>query len=233
MAVYVTGDTHSDIDIRKLNTREFPEQSKLTKNDYVIIAGDFGLVWRNSKDEMYWRKWYDDKNFTTLVVDGNHENFDLLEQFPVEEFKGGKVRRISDSILQLMRGEVYDIEGKKWFVMGGAYSYDKAYRKEGISWWKQEMPSEEEKNNAIRNLMRLGWEVDYVVTHTGPYEVAMEAMNWDIDDSSDLNLEYFFSMIADKLRFNKWYLGHWHIDKNITRKGKKYRVLYNEIEKVI
>ena len=63
--IYITGDTHQNIDISKLNTKNFPEQKELTKSDYVIICGDFGMVWNNSKEEMYWRKWLEKKNFTT------------------------------------------------------------------------------------------------------------------------------------------------------------------------
>ena len=45
MSVYVTGDTHGDIDWSKLNTTHFPEQKDLTEDDLVIIAGDFGGLW--------------------------------------------------------------------------------------------------------------------------------------------------------------------------------------------
>jgi predicted phosphodiesterase len=75
--IYVCGDTHIPIDIFKLSVGNFPEQKQMTKDDYIIIAGDFGGVWNNSKEELYWRKWLNDKNFTTLFVDGNHENFEL------------------------------------------------------------------------------------------------------------------------------------------------------------
>mgnify|MGYP002975395777 CR=1 FL=1 len=48
--IYVTGDTHANIDIAKLNTTKFPQQKELTKNDFVIICGDFGLCWDASRD---------------------------------------------------------------------------------------------------------------------------------------------------------------------------------------
>ena len=76
--IYVTGDTHANLDISKLSTKKFPQQRELTKDDYVIVAGDFGLVWDGSGREIYWQDWLADKNFTTLFVDGNHENFDIL-----------------------------------------------------------------------------------------------------------------------------------------------------------
>lgn len=82
--VYVTGDTHIPIDISKLNTTNFPEQRNMTKDDYVIILGDFGLIWKSEQDgeELYWTKWLNEKNFTTLFLDGNHENHDILNKYP-------------------------------------------------------------------------------------------------------------------------------------------------------
>ena len=88
--IYVTGDTHANIDIEKLNTTKFPQQKNLTKDDYLIICGDFGLCWDGSRREMWWQDWLTAKNFTTLWIDGNHENFDMLYQFPL---KSGKLHR--------------------------------------------------------------------------------------------------------------------------------------------
>lgn len=42
--IFITGDVHGEIDIHKLNTKNFPIQRELTKDDYVMVAGDFGLV---------------------------------------------------------------------------------------------------------------------------------------------------------------------------------------------
>lgn len=96
--IYVTGDTHANIDIEKLNTTKFPQQKTLTKDDYLIICGDFGLCWDGSRREMWWQDWLTAKNFTTLWIDGNHENFDMLYQFPLEDRFGGKVRQIAPDI---------------------------------------------------------------------------------------------------------------------------------------
>ncbi len=54
--IYITGDVHIPVDIKKLSTKNFPKQKELTKNDYVIILGDFGGVWNNGNEELYWRK---------------------------------------------------------------------------------------------------------------------------------------------------------------------------------
>ena len=70
--IFITGDIHGSIDIHKLNAGSFTVQNTLSRSDYLIICGDFGLVWDNSKEEKYWRKWLDDKPWTTLWIDGNH-----------------------------------------------------------------------------------------------------------------------------------------------------------------
>ena len=74
--IYITGDCHTDF--RRFNTEIFPEQIGMDKEDYVIICGDAGITWADDKEMRYWQKWLNDKPFTTLFVDGNHENFDLL-----------------------------------------------------------------------------------------------------------------------------------------------------------
>ena len=46
MSIFVTGDIHASYDIAKLSESCF-NTAGLTKDDYVIICGDFGLVWNN------------------------------------------------------------------------------------------------------------------------------------------------------------------------------------------
>ena len=88
--IYITGDCHSDF--VRFSKENFPEQIVMTKDDYVIICGDFGGVWdvdEESKRETWWRDWLEGRSFTTLFVDGNHENFDRLYAYPVEEWNSG------------------------------------------------------------------------------------------------------------------------------------------------
>lgn len=220
--IYVTGDIHAHIDIGKLNTQRFPQQKLLTKTDYLIVCGDFGLVWDNSKSDLYWRDWLVDKTFTTLWVDGNHENFELLYQFPLVDKFGGKVREIAPSIYHLDRGQVLSIENKTFFVMGGAASHDKEYRKEHISWWKEEMPTIEEMERGIKALENHNWAVDYVISHCAPRSVQTMIASWYESDP----LVSFFERVRTDLSFKRWYFGHYHIDKQIN---ERFVALYNKI----
>lgn len=223
--IFITGDTHVPVDVSKLGTKKFPEQKRLTKNDSLIICGDFGGVWDGGNEDLYWQKWFDQKRFTTLFVDGNHENFDLLEKYPVTTLHGGKVHRIKDSIYHLIRGEVYEIEGKRIFVMGGASSHDKQYRTEGKSWWRQELPSKAELDRARANLDAAGWTVDIVITHCAPTTVQYTLSDGYKKDA----LTDFLEDVSSKLDFEKWYFGHYHVDREIS---EKYRAVYNDIIKL-
>lgn len=81
--IFATGDTHDNFQRFKLEN--FPEQANMTRSDYVIICGDFGGVWDGSQKEDRTLDWLERLPFTTLFVDGNHENFDRLAEYPVEE----------------------------------------------------------------------------------------------------------------------------------------------------
>ena len=133
--------------------------------------------------------WLDSQPFTTLFVSGNHENYDRLDAYPVEEWNGGKIQHIRPSIIHLMRGQVYLIDGKKIFSFGGASSQDirdgilelddplykekkkeldreyRSYRVNHLSWWERELPSAEEMKEGKMNLQERNNEVDFMVTH--------------------------------------------------------------------
>lgn len=223
--IYITGDTHIPVDIKKLNSKKFPEQRELSENDYVIICGDFGGVWENSPSDLYWLKWLNTRKFTTLFVDGNHENFELLNTYELVDFCGGKAHKIADKIYHLMRGEIFQINGKSFFAFGGAESHDKEYRTSGKTWWTDEMPSADEYKNAISNLNRYKWEVDYVITHCCATSIQQEvASNLKTNELTD-----FFEKIKSKLTYDKWFCGHYHVDKTIAN---KQHILYNEIIKL-
>ena len=119
--IYITGDTHADF--TRLNEENFPIQKQMNKQDFLIICGDFGGVWsfeEESNREKQILDWLNSRNFTTLFVDGNHENYTRLYNYPIEEWNGGKVHKVRESVLHLMRGEVFNISGKKFFTFGGA-----------------------------------------------------------------------------------------------------------------
>lgn len=224
--IFITGDTHGEIDIAKLSSRFFQAANL---GDYVIIAGDFGFVWRQGSERDAWwlKNFFDAKPFTTLFVDGNHENFDLLEQYPVTEKWGGNVQQISERVYHLMRGQIYSIDGQVIFTMGGASSHDKAFRQQFVNWWPQELPSRAEEEIALANLEAWHWKVDYVITHCAPTNLLKSLSTiFEYEPDSATN---FLAVVAKKLKFTRWYFGHYHLDRALTSHRKHYTAIYREV----
>ena len=242
--IYITGDTHSDFS--RFTEENFPIQSEMTKDDYVIICGDFGGVWTSEEESSREKNaldWLDNKSFTTLFVDGNHENYTRLYNYPIEEWKGGKVHKIRDSVLHLMRGEIFDIDNKKIFAFGGARSHDiqdgilnldeeekiYEYRKRGayfrirdFSWWDLELPTNQEMENGIENLEKINYKVDYIISHCCPTSIqALINSTYKRDILTD-----YLQQISEKCTFKRWYFGHYHDYKQIN---SQFTLLYEDI----
>jgi hypothetical protein len=224
--IYLTGDTHSDV--RRLTAKNWPLGRTLTKQDYVIILGDFGLLWDGSSMETYWLNWLDKCPWTTLWLDGNHENFDMIDTLPDQEMFGSTVGVVNQSVFRLHRGRVYNIDGKSIFTLGGGLSIDKVYRTEGKSWWPGEALSLENIQDSWDSLTDAGFEVDYVLTHTCPTDVL--ACHGIGDGNNSFKLidpaSFVLQDLALVTQFKHWYHGHLHLD---TTKMGKFTCLYETI----
>ena len=214
--IIITGDTHMIIDYHKLFRRSFNKKiyRKITDKDYLIICGDAGVVWDDSKENQHFIRYLTNKKWTTLFVDGNHENYEALDNMPVEIWNGGKIHRINDKIFHLMRGQVFTIDGLKFFTMGGANSVDKQYRTECVNWWRREIPSYDECDEALKNLEQHDWTVDYILTHTPPESILVDLIPWYERDAASVFLEE----VKKRVNYKHWYFGHLHIDRKIDEK---------------
>lgn len=251
--IFVTGDCHGDFS--KFNTTLFPKQKEMSKEDIVIITGDFGGIFaqENSKwynTEQYWLKWLESKPFTTVFVDGNHENHKRLAACPVVEWHGGKAHQINSSVFHLMRGEIFEIEGKKIFAFGGASSHDISdgildkddpelkskikrlnamgkymYRIRDISWWAEELPKAEELENGLTSLAKHGNKVDYIISHCASTKV--QSLISDMYEQD--RLTDYFDKIRETVDYENWFFGHYHDNKKITEKDI---LLYEQIIKI-
>lgn len=241
--IFVTGDIHGSHSIGKFGSRHWPEGRGLGRGDFVIVCGDLGLWWGTGRDEShdtYWRNWLESKPWTTLWVDGNHENHDLLASLPTAEWNGGltHIDPRWPHIIHLMRGEVYGIphEGGtcRIFAFGGASSHDRKWRKEGRSWWPQELPDSADFENGKRNLRRCDWEVDYVITHDAPSHAKRALLatfpeEWRTERWVDDRLNGYLNHFDACLSFKKWYFGHYHEDA-VT--DERHDALYNKIVRI-
>lgn len=221
--LYITGDTHGNFD----RILKWTETTNLNKDkDFLFILGDFGYIWDNKRTS------FEKDNldfisclpFTTLFIDGNHENHERLNSMRVVNFSGGKAHKVYDSIYHLMRGQVYEIAGKRIFTFGGASSIDKHLRTEGISWWKEEEFNYCEANTAYENLNNVGWEVDYVLTHSAPFSIRDKLFESNKPSSTERMLE---AMLRN-IKFKRWYFGHYHIDKKMDN----FTAMYENIERM-
>lgn len=224
--IYITGDIHGELEFERLvNFKN--NHPNLTRSDYVIILGDCGIVW-SDKTLQKRLDMYKELPFTVLFVDGNHENFELLNKFPKELWHKGYIHRISENVIHLMRGEIFEIEGLTFLAFGGADSTDKALRIQNIDWWEEESPSYEEMDNAAENLNKYNFKVDYILTHTiderALYMPNMIKKYYKTYPSNKI-LNYF----EENVKYNHWYFGHYHDDLNIT---KNKTMLYQTFIKI-
>ena len=217
--LYVTGDTHGEQG--RFRNRDFSIAGHLKEEDKLFICGDFGFVFHNDKAEQEFLSWLANRPYMVLFVDGNHENFDALETYQVEEWCGGKVHVIARNkdnlpkVIHLMRGQVYEIEGKKIFTFGGAYSIDKEYREEGISWWTQEMPTDLEMKEAADNLAKHNNEVDFILTHAAPEDTMNIFHKYHPNEKA---LNNFLEWVRENVKYRHWWFGHLHLDEDLWRK---------------
>ena len=158
--IFITGDTHGNIDYDKFLALE---DFSLTYEDHIIICGDAGICWSNSTFQ-HFINLYRNIGCTILFIDGNHENFEMLNQMPLVEYKGALMHQIDEHIFHILRGEIVSIEGITFLCIGGACSIDKDYRVPYVSWWPEEEITFHDIDNAIDNLAKVDYKVDYVVT---------------------------------------------------------------------
>ena len=243
--IWITGDYHGGFDGAKVESGAFPSGWCATREDALLIAGDFGLPWDGSNREKEEMAFVAGAPWTTLFIDGNHECFPYFEDVPAQPWHGGLAQHVwqdarlrcpgtrasteePPAVWRLMRGQVYELEGARVFTMGGATSIDKAMRTPGATWFPEELPSRAELAEAERNLDACGWEVDYVVTHCCATHLQPRAIypqhGWDRPVRDALN--EWFERLEDRLTYKRWYFGHYHADRDVD---DKHTLLYNAI----
>ena len=206
--VFVTGDVHGDIDIKKFKAFK-KNTSSLDRTDIVIVCGDMGCLWE-PKFDRYIQHYWEAQPYTVVWIDGNHENFDELKEFPIEEKMGGKVQHIYENVWHLCRGETFNFYGKTFYAMGGASSHDKAIRKEGKNWWKEELPTRTEVNKYVYKLEE-NKVVDYIITHSVPDDFLPYISSYFEHDI----VTNLLQVIYENVSYKHWYSGHYHLDRDL------------------
>lgn len=243
--IYITGDTHGDIDINKISASNWPEVKNLTEDDYLIICGDFGfpflptdfsgdyplsqetLASRHTYE--HWMKWISECRFKILWVDGNHDNHTFWYNQPVAMWKGGLVNYhpLAQNVIHLKRGEYFEIDGYTFWTMGGAKSHDKLARIPDVSWWEEEIPDRREMEHGFKVLEEHGNKVDFIITHTLPASLQYPVCRCYYSPEPTGT---YLDKIYDKIDFGYWFCGHYHED--IDNPEHRVRVFYNDIDSI-
>ena len=213
MATFLKGDIHGNL----FEIIDFINRFNLGKNDNIIILGDCGIAWRKDKKDLAQniKLWNECGNGVKLYfIDGNHENFNILNSLPIESNMG----KIADNIYHLRRGQVYEFENKKILVCGGADSIDKYRRIENFTWWKEEAISQETIDDIPAG------HYDYVLTHCCPRSVFeknriyLSTLQFLDENKINHSSEDMLEQLKNKITFDHWFFGHYHINRNLDEK---------------
>ena len=215
--IYITGDTHGDFK----RIVELCERENTSKDDIVIILGDAGINYLGPEKDKHKKELLQSLPITIFAIHGNHEmRPGKIPTYQMKTWNEGIVYYEEEypDILFARDGEIFNLNGFKTVVIGGAYSIDKDIRLlYGYGWWPDEQPSESIKSYVEYRLEKVDWEVDVVLTHTVPvkYEPT-EVFLSGIDQSTvDKSTEMWLDGIEHRLDYKRWYAGHYHTSKEV------------------
>ena len=196
----------------------------------MLIAGDAGFMWDNSKETQYWDDWAEDRPFSIMSAWGNHEAYPAIRSLPLIEWNGAKVRMVRPHVGYIENGEIFHLNGFSFFCMGGATSIDRVYRTEGINWFREEIPYAE-FDYAARNLAAHNMKVDYILSHCGPTSVIKALMpNAFSENDIDPLTSFFEKYVKGNIKFKAHFMGHYHTDRTLFN---KYYILYHDIIEIM
>lgn len=154
--IYYTGDIHGD----PYEVIQFCDSKKLTEQDTLVLLGDVGANYYRNRRDTEMKRVLAAVKPTMLCIHGNHEIRPAsIPSYRTKQWNGGTVwvEEAFPRLLFAMDGEIFDLEGLRHLVIGGAYSVDKFYRlARGYGWWPDEQPSQEIKDKVIQTLDACG-----------------------------------------------------------------------------
>lgn len=217
--IYITGDTHSSFK----RIEKFCAQLKTQREDILIILGDAGINYSGERIDQKSKRFLESLPITLFCIHGNHEQRPYtISSYQEKIWHNGTVyyEEAYPHLLFAKDGEIFDLNGKQTIVIGGAYSIDKMFRLiYGYGWWADEQPSEDIKAYVEQQLETLDWKIDVVLSHTAPlkYEPTEVFLTGIDQDQVDKSTEIWLDKIEDRLKYWKWYCGHYHTIKKVDR----------------
>lgn len=227
MSIYITGDIHGEYADKRFSKLA---NENLTKDDTVIICGDFGVVWYGDERDNDGLDWLENYPWTTVFVEGNHDNIPAYSNFPTVEWNGGKVHQLRPSVLHLQRGEWFEIEGISFIPIGGAHSHDTFWRAEGKNWWPQEVPSADEREKILNTLRMHDNKVDIIISHEGPLKAIRNL--WTYYDRGENEFQDWLQDIEDSVEYGTWFFGHHHCDYASPDEDVNTIAIYDNVVKL-
>ena len=166
--IVVAGDWHGDEEWAVSVIRRVPSLLAGESQRLILHLGDFG-IWPDKAGEVYLDRVSEalaGAGAELWFVDGNHEDFDRLDQLDRKPGPDGRVT-VVPRIMHLPRGYRWSWQGLTWLACGGAVSLDRAVRVEGVDWWPQE-----EITTAQEVTLSSSGHADVMVCHDCPSGVA-------------------------------------------------------------
>lgn len=213
--IYLISDIHGELNFKGL--LQYVEKS--SENDLLLILGDVCLNFEDTEENRAFTEYFLSIKKPIAFVDGNHENFDFIKSFPEEDWCGGRVNRLSPSIVRLQRGNVFEIEGKRFFVFGGCKS-GKRWHDMGL-YHPGDEPTKEELSLARENIKKYDGKFDYILTHK--YEETPPHGTFCPE------LAELTTYIEENTTYKYWYSGHWHANRDTD---EKHILVYDELSPI-
>lgn len=221
--IYLTGDLHGDMSDKRIDFFK-----SLNEEDILIILGDAGIYFYLHKIE----EWNNlNLQCQTIALRGNHDNTFILHDMKKINFLGAKCYKLNNNTFIPKEGEIFTLNNKKFFVFGGALSIDKAWRTLGFDYWPDEQPNRADYQNAINNLKKVNWNIDYFLAHDIYRDIAKRMFY--INDIIDSSTSTMLGEIESQIKINggkpyEYFFGHWHKYGQFGDEIK-YTCLYNEV----
>lgn len=217
--IWITGDKHGQIE-SFLNNSVY---RKIKKSDTLLICGDFGFLWNESKEEMRNLKWLAKRKFKIAFIEGCNDNQQILLKYPLANWNGGRARLIFENVIHLLNGEFYYIDNKKVLAFGGGFNTNigkNAFNNDELS---QKMSLVSQIDTLIGNMKKANQSFDLIISHEAPKAIApcLETSEFHCNCINNILEE-----IRTHAKFQEWFFGKYHVDKTIP---PKYHAVFDDV----
>lgn len=223
MKVMGLGDVHGNVPFAA-NAIEYADSHDAT---VILQVGDLGF-WEHEPAGVHFLDETNDRlkeaNILLVFCDGNHCNFDLLENYRVDD---DGFRRIRSNIWHAPRGHIWTWDGVMFMAMGGAHSIDGPggiwgqTRGPGNGWWPQETITDEDVEHALAEIGKVD-HIDVMIGHDCPSGVSIPGIKGY--PLADINRQRL-AQVVDEAAPQLFIGGHYHLRHTSIRKRTRVEIL--------